>query len=118
MAPSVLETSWATPPLPWPACELDGQVTVSPVPSVQSLPPARTRKCVKLFVVPDASARCTIVISVSGNVTPELSAAIDASFHFFTEPVKILASVDGLSCSLSTPLTLYDTVIGAATVGK
>ena len=50
--------------------------------------------------------------------TPGLSAAIAGSFHFLILPRKILASVVPLSWSLSTPLRLYDTVIGAATVGK
>ena len=72
----------------------------------------------KLLVVPEASARCTTVMSVLGSVTPGLSAAIAASFHFVICPLKILAIVAALSCSELTPLRLYDTVIGAATIGK
>src|SRR3954451_11117270 len=117
MAPSFCFTSWATPVLPVPPCESPGQFTVSPLPSVQSLPPADARYLVKLLVVPDASERCTIVMSVLGNDLPGLSAAMEASFHFFAAPEKILPSVGPESCSPSTS-TLYDTVIGAATVGK
>ncbi len=72
----------------------------------------------KLFVVPEASARCTVTMLVLGSEAPALSAAIAGSFHFVTVPMKIFATVDGLSFSESRPLTLYDTVIGATTVGK
>ena len=53
---------------PCPACEFVGQFTVSPLPSVQVLPAASARYFVKLLVVPEPSARCTITIGVDGNV--------------------------------------------------
>ncbi len=53
-----------------------------------------------------------------GSVTPELSAAILGSFHVVMAVEKMPASVSPLSWSLSTPFRLYDTVIGAAAVGK
>ena len=60
----------------------------------------------KLLVVPEPSARCTITIGVDGSVTPGLSFAIAASFHFVIFAWKIWASVLGLSDSLSRPFTL------------
>src|SRR5215475_1398607 len=104
MAPLAPFTAVATPLLPWPDCEPAGQFTVSLVPSFQVLGAAVFRNFVKFDVVPDASARCTIVMSVLGRVTPGLSAAIAGSFHFLTSPWKILAIVSGESCSLVTPL--------------
>ena len=76
------------------------------------------RNFVKFVVVPEASERCTTVIAVDGSVTPGLSFAIAASSHFLIFSEKILASVVPLSWSFSTSGKLYDTVIGAATVGK
>ena len=76
------------------------------------------RNFVKLLVVPDPSARCTTVIAVLGSFTPGLSAAIAASFHFVIFRAKILARVLSERRRSFTPLRLYDTVIGAATVGK
>ena len=57
------------------------------------------------------------MIAVEGRVAPEFSALIAASSHFVIWPSKIFASVSGESFSF-TPERLYDTVIGAATVGK
>ena len=96
----------------------DGQSTVSPLPSVQSVGSTAVRNFVKLLVVPEPSARCATVIAVDGSVTPGLSAAIALSFHFVILRAKILASVLSERRRFFTPLRLYDTVIGAATVGK
>ncbi len=60
--------------------------------------PTSARYLVKLLVVPDASARCTITMSVDGRVALPLSFSIAVSFHFLTAPEKILASVSPLSC--------------------
>src|SRR3954451_17723832 len=117
MAPLVPFTAVATPVLPWPACEPAGKLMLSPASSFHAVGAAAARYFVKLLVVPEASARCTIVMSVSGNEAPGLSVMIAASFHFLMLPWKMFAIVSALSCSLSTPLRLYDTVIGAATVG-
>src|SRR5947209_11883235 len=118
MAPSVLLTCCATPALPWPACEFDGQLIVSLVPRVQSVGAASVRYFVKLLVVPDASARWTIVMFFFGSVAPGLSEAIAAASQLVILPSKIIAIVGALSWSLSRPLTLNETVIGADTVGK
>src|SRR2546421_12180294 len=118
MAPSVVFTTWPTPGLPWPACWSDGQVTVDPVPSVQTVGDAAARKPVRFCVVPELSERCATVIAVDGNFTPGLSALIAASSQVLMSPWKIFARVSAESCSFFTPDRLYDTVIGAATVGK
>ena len=72
----------------------------------------------KFVVVPEPSERCATVIVVDGSVTPGLSAVIAASSHFLTFNEKILARVVPLSWRVFTSGRLYDTVIGAATVGK
>ncbi len=72
----------------------------------------------KFSVVPELSARCTTVIAVDGSFTPVFSALIAASSQVLIAPEKILAIVSAESCSFFTPLRLYDTVMGAATVGK
>src|ERR1700709_1846694 len=122
MAPSVLLTIWATPELPLPAWTPAGHVTVEPVFSVQvpspPVPSDLSRKVVKLLVVPELSERTATTIGLLGKVTPALSAATAGSFHVVILPWKMLAMVAGLSCSLSTPLRLYDIVIGATTTGK
>jgi hypothetical protein len=46
-----------------------------------------------------------------------ISATIAGSFHFLICREKIFATVSALSFSSVTPDRLYDTVIGAATVG-
>src|SRR5258706_6845796 len=112
---------WATPALPLPAWVSVGHSTVEPLLRVHTplplAPAALSRNFVKLSVVPDESERCATTMSVAGNVTPGLSVAIAASFHFLIWRWKILAIVSGLSCSLSTS-RLYDSVIGATTIGK
>ena len=40
----------------------------------------------KTPVVPEPSDRCTVVIAMSGSVTPEFSLAIFGSFHFVIVP--------------------------------
>src|SRR3954465_4583036 len=118
MAPSVWLTICATPGLPCPACVSDAQSALSPLPSVQSLGATAVRNLVKLLVVPELSARRATVIDVDGNVAPGLSALIAGSSPFLIFVAKILASVASESCSLLTPESLYEIVIGAATVGK
>src|SRR3954452_16271189 len=95
-----------------------GHWTVSPLPRVHAAPPAAFRNFVKLLVVPEASERCTTTIAVEGSVAPALSAAIFGSFHVVIAPLKMPPSVSPDSCSFVTPDRLYDTVMGAATVGK
>ena len=118
MDPSVCLMSAATPELaaaPW---VVGGQLTVSPLPSVQVVGAARVRYFVKLLVVPEPSERWTTVIGLDGSVASGLSALIAGSSQVVIWACMILAMVSGLSCSSSTPLRLYDIVIGAATVGK
>ena len=70
-------------------------------------------------MVPEESERWAMVIAVLGRVTPGLSAAIAGSFHFVILPWKMLAMTGADSCSgLLTPDRLYETVIGAITIGK
>src|SRR5579872_4445841 len=118
MAPLVPLMIWATPLLPLPACSSAGQFTVEPASSVQSAGAAVFRKFVKFDVVPELSDRWATVIAVDGSFTPGLSAAISEAFHVLILRSKIMAIVAGESCRPSTPLRWYDTVIGAATVGK
>src|SRR3954452_11264038 len=118
MAPSVDLISDATPLFFSAPCVEAGQLTVSAESSVHTEGDAFLRNFVKLLVVPDASVRCTTAIGADGSVAPGLSAAIFGSFHVVICAWKIPASTSGLSWSLSTPLRLNDTVIGAPTVGK
>src|SRR4051812_5749753 len=116
MAPSESLMSCATPVFfsaPW---VLPGHSTVSPAPSFQ-LSAAASRYLVKLLVVPEPSDRWTTVMSVDGRSASGLSVLTAASSHLVMSPWKIPASVVGLSLRSSTPERLYDTVMGAATVG-
>src|SRR5258706_16001127 len=112
---------WPTPALPLPAWVSVGHARGEPLFRVHTpLPPAPaalSRNLVKLSVVPDESERWATTMSVDGRVTPGLSAAIAASFHFLIWRWKILAIVSGLSCTLLTS-RLYDNVIGATTMGE
>src|SRR5262252_5914384 len=117
MVPSVCLTRVATPVFLAPPTVSVGQFTVSPVPRVQSGPPAATRNLVKLLVVPEPSERCTTTIGFDGKAVPPLSAAIAGSFQFVILTPMIFASVAGLSLRLLAAVLLYDTVIGPATVG-
>ena len=67
----------------------------------------------KFAVVPEPSLRCTTTIGVDGRVAPGLSALISGASHVVILLEKILAIVTAESFSLSTPLRLYETVIGA-----
>src|SRR5258708_7080158 len=84
-------------------CVLAGQLTVSPLSSVQTVGDAFLRNLVKLLVVPEASDRWTTTIGFDGSVAPELSAAILASFQVVMVPPKIPASTSADSWSLATP---------------
>src|SRR4051794_26489450 len=118
MAPSVDFTIDETPGLPLPPWLPSGQVTVDPEPSFHTEPAAFARYPVKLCVVPELSERRAMVIFVDGSLTPALSAAMARSFQVVTSPWKIFASVAAVNFSgLLTLETLYDTVIGALTVG-
>src|SRR6266487_2876001 len=118
MAPSVLLMTWPTPELPWPACVSEPQLTVEPEPSVQTPGAAAVRYFVKFSVVPEPSALCTTVIAVDSSFARGFSALIAGSSQDLIWPWKILASVSAESRRPFTPLRLYDTVTGAATVGK
>src|SRR5262245_59138296 len=118
MEPSVALMIEVTPGLPLPPWLPSGHVTVEPAPSFQIEPAAFVRYVVKFCVVPELSERRAIVIFVDGSFTPGLSAAIAGSFQVVMSPWKILASVGGVNFrGLVTPDTLYDTVMGAVTVG-
>src|SRR6478609_5816640 len=108
---------WATPALPLPAWAL-GHCTVSPAVRVKVEAAALARYLENAEVVPEPSERTATVTAVLGRVAPGLSAAIFGSFQVVMVPAKMAPSVSAESCSSSTPFTLYDTVIGAATVGK
>ena len=69
-------------------------------------------------MVPEESERTATVIEVLGRVTPELSAVIAESFHFLILPEKMPAITGPDSCNgLLTPDRLYETVMGAITIG-
>ena len=53
----------------------------------------------KFQVVPLPSERWTVVIVVSGRLTPLFSLTIAGSFHFVISPEKIFASVGPSMCS-------------------
>ena len=72
----------------------------------------------KFAVVPEPSERCTTVIFVLGSFALGFSAAIAGSSQVVITPWKILAVVSPESLRPFRPETLYDTVIGATTVGK
>src|SRR4051812_35963806 len=108
-----------TPGLPFPPWLPSGQVTAEAVPSFQTDPAAFVRKPVKFWVVPELSDRRAIVIFVDGSFTPGLSVAIAASFHVLMSPWKISARVAAVNFNgFVTPDRLYDTVMGAVTVGR
>src|SRR3954463_9770215 len=110
--------AWATPPFWGADTKSDGHVTVLAASSFQASGAAFLRYLVNVSVVPDESARRTTLMSVAGSEAPGLSALISSAFHVLISPWKILATVAGDNWSLDRPLTLYDTVMGAATVGK
>src|SRR5690349_19676056 len=118
MAPSVSLITVATPlffSAPWVEA---GHCTVSPAPSFHTDGDAFFRNFVKLLVVPEPSERCTTAMVVDGRSASGLSALISASSQVVMSAWKMPASTSGLSWISSTPGRLYDTVIGAATVGK
>src|SRR5260221_8387739 len=117
MAPLVPLMIWATPAFPFPPWVAAGQLTVLPESRVQ-VEVAALRNFVNCSVVPDPSERWATAMAVAGSLAPGLSAAIALSFQVLIWAWKILAMVSGESCRLSTPVRLYETVIGAATVGK
>src|SRR4051812_33879929 len=117
MAPLVPVMIWATPLFPFPPCVSVGQATVLPESRVQA-GVAALRNLVNCSVVPEPSDRWATTMAVAGSLAPGLSAAIALSFQVLIWREKILAIVSGDSCRLSTPVTWYETVIGAATVGK
>src|SRR5690242_2768206 len=102
MAPGVVLTICATPPLPVPPRLVAGQEMVELVPSFQ-FGAASTRNWEKFWVVPDESARRAMVIAVLGRLTPGLSALIAESFHFVIFAWKMSAMTAGSSFRLLTP---------------
>ena len=73
--------SLTTPPLPVSALPPGKTKFLSAVP-VKIVGAAFLRKVAKLAVVPEGSDRWIAMMSASGRVTPEFSAAIAGSFHF------------------------------------
>src|SRR5215472_6509399 len=118
MAPGVVLTICATPPLPIPARAVAAHLMVELLPSVHALPPAFSRYREKFAVVPEESERTARVIGVLGRLTPELSAAIAELFQEVILPLKISARVVASSFRLETPDRLYETVIGPSKTGK
>src|ERR1700704_5782487 len=106
------------PEFPVAPCVPAGQLTVEPLPIVHAAGAALVRKLVKFAVVPELSLRWTTVIGVVGSLADGLSALIAASSQVVMAAEKILPMVSGDHLSFDTPARLYDTVIGATTVGK
>src|SRR5690348_11883134 len=103
MAPGVVFTICATPPLPLPACAPDGQLTVEELPSFQALPTAFWRNRVKFAVVPEESERTARVIGVLGRLTPGLIALMAGSFQVLILAWKISEMTCGVSFRFLTP---------------
>src|SRR5437763_10448816 len=118
MAPGVLLTICATPPLPLPPCALEGQLMVELVPSFQTLAAPSVRAREKFAVVPEESERTARLIGVLGRFTPGLSALIAGSFQVLILPRKLFAMVGTSSFSLLTPARLYDIAIGPRRTGQ
>src|SRR5215471_8195832 len=117
MDPGVDLTICATPPLPLPACALEGQLIVELVPSFQ-VGAASVRNSEKFAVVPEESERTARAIGVLGRLTPGLIALIAGSFQVLIVPEKMPAMVGASSFRLLTPDRLYDIVIGPSMTGK
>src|SRR3954466_8092988 len=116
MAPWVCFTAAVTPsePLaPWPV----GHGTSLPVPAVHTVGATVLRYSVKAAVVPEPSERCTTWIPVLGRLALP-SSAIILSFHVFTFPAKMAASVGPESLRLLTPERLYSTAMPPAVHGN
>src|SRR5215467_4684542 len=92
MAPAVVLTICATPPLALPPRLLAGQLMVESLPSFQ-FGADSTRNSEKFAVVPEESERRAMVIAVLGSLTPGFSAAIFGSFHFVILAWKMSARV-------------------------
>src|SRR3974390_3475951 len=118
MAPLVLLMMVATPPLPLPPTEAEGQLIVDDEPSVHTPGALFTRNSEKFWVVPDESERRAMVMWVLGSVTPGFKAPMAGSFHVVIWAWKILAMVGPSSLRFETPDRWYDMVIGAITTGK
>src|SRR5215468_7671235 len=106
MAPAVLLTICATPPLPLPPRLVAGQLMVESLPSFQTPGADCTRNEEKFEVVPEESERRAMVIAVLGRLTPGLSAVIFGSFHFLMSAWKIPAMTGPSSFRFVTPGTL------------
>src|SRR6266699_7130975 len=117
MAPAVVLTICATPPLPLPPRLVAGQEMVELLPSFQ-FGAESTRNWEKFAVVPEESERRAMTIGVLGSLTPGLSAAIAESFHFVILAWKMSAMTGAVNFRPVTPDRLYDIVIGPITTGK
>src|SRR6516162_7376544 len=93
MAPAVLLTICATPPLALPPRLAAGQLMVELLPSFQTPGADSTRNWEKFAVVPEESERRAMVIAVLGSLTPGFCEAIAGSFHLVISAWKILAIV-------------------------
>src|SRR5258705_12262313 len=118
MAPGVLLTICATPPLPSPPRLLAGQLMVELVPSFHTLGTASWRNREKFAVVPEESERRAVVIGVLGRVTPGVSFLIAESFHLVIFAWKMSAMTLGVSFRLFSPGRLYEIVVGARMTAK
>src|SRR2546430_1585175 len=118
MAPAVVLTICATPPLALPPRLLAGQLMVESLPSFQTPGAPSTRNSEKFWVVPDESERWAMVTAVLGSLTPGFCAAIFGSFHLVILAWKMSAMTGASSFRLLTPGRLYETVIGEITMGK
>src|SRR5215510_6577718 len=107
MAPEVVLTICATPPLALPPRLFAGQLMVESLPSFQTPGAPSTRNSEKFAVVPEESERRAMVIVVLGSLTPAFCDAIAGSFHFVILPWKMSAMVGASSFRpVLTPGTL------------
>src|SRR5215813_15596891 len=118
MAPAVVLTICATPPLALPPRLFAGQLMVESLPSFQTPGAPSTRNSEKFWVVPEESERRAMVIAVLGRLTPGLSALIFGSFHLVMLAWKMSAITGPSSFRLLTPDRLYEIVIGPIRTGK
>src|SRR5258708_40269861 len=118
MAPGVVLTICATPPLPLPPRLAAGQEMVELLPSFQTPGAPSTRNWEKLAVVPEESERRAMTIGVLGSVTAGVSAVIAESFHFVVLAWKMSAMTGAVNFRPGTPDRLDGIGIGPVTAGK
>src|SRR5262249_31633529 len=97
MAPAVVLTICATPPLALPPPLFAGQLMVESPPSFQPPGAPSTRNSEKFWVVPEESERRAMVIVVLGSFMPGFCDVIFGSFHLVILAWKMSAMVGASS---------------------